>query len=73
MGLPDVVGYKLSLDEDGRFKLVTSDKRIRYPKVQVLKNRIRVGCITVNKDALCKLINYDVGFVQAEYGYTVKE
>jgi hypothetical protein len=69
---------KLSL-VDGRFKLTevyfiptdngkskTRMVSVRYPQIQILKNRIRVGCTTLSREAVKKLLGYDVGFVQGE-------
>ena len=69
---------KLSL-VDGRFKLteysqVATDNgksksrivSVRYPQIQILKNRIRVGCTTVTREAAKKLLDYGTGFVQGE-------
>jgi hypothetical protein len=41
-------------------------KSIRYPKIQILKNRVRVGCITVSREAARKLFNAEEGYLQAE-------
>jgi hypothetical protein len=65
---------------DGRFKLVESaivrdmngkrvgvTRRVRYPKIQILKRGIRVGCTTVSREAALKLLNIkETGFLQAE-------
>ena len=64
---------------NGRFKLteyatVATDNgkskarvvSVRYPQIQVLKNRIRVGCTTVSREAVLKLLGYGNGYVQGE-------
>lgn len=74
MSIAPIKKASLTLDKDHRFRLVVVEKmgdrllkKIRYPKVQLLKNRIRVGCITVSRAAAKELLHYrDIGFVQAE-------
>lgn len=69
---------KLSL-VNGRFKLteyaeVATDNgksksrivNVRYPQIQILKNRIRVGCTTVTREVVEKLMSSELGFVQGE-------
>jgi hypothetical protein len=68
MSVPSGNTAKLSV-VDGRLRLTLlrghgNTKIVYYPKVQVLRNRVRVGCITVTKEAAKKLLSSPVGFVQ---------
>ena len=79
MSLPKLNKASLTV-KNGRFRLVVVNevvadpegnvvkrKHIRYPQIQILKNRIRVGCITVSREAALKLIGFgSEGYVQGE-------
>jgi hypothetical protein len=65
-------GAKLTLDENGLFRVIYSDGTIRYPEVELRANSIKVGCIRVSYEACSALFNRilkgDIGFLQAEWG-----
>jgi hypothetical protein len=56
--------YATVLDEKGKPK--SRIRNVRYPQIQILGNRIRVGCTTVTREAVLKLLGYENGFVQGE-------
>lgn len=69
--LQSTAGAILTVDRDGRFRLLVKNgigkAIVRYPKIQILKNRVRVGCITVSKEAAQKLLAYqETGYLQGE-------
>lgn len=77
MAIPPQALSKLSIKK-GKFvlhtKYYTVDKvnrvRVRYPKVELKSNRVKVGCVTVTKEAAQRILDMlttqHTGVVQEE-------